>query len=148
MERATGFLEYFSNLFGKRKRRKQLQTVELKVKLDCDGCEHKVQRALSSMKGVQTVDINRKIHKVTVTGYAEPNKVMKKVKGTGKRAELWPYVPYNSVTQRFSTQSYDKKAPSGFVRKGSSNAISDSSRQDDPFTTMFSDEDPNSCTIM
>ena len=33
------------------KKRKQFQTVELRVRMDCDGCEMKVRNALSSMKG-------------------------------------------------------------------------------------------------
>lgn len=55
------------------------------------------------------VYINRKMQKVTVTGYVKPNKVLKKVKHTGKRAELWPYVPCSSVTQPFSTQNMTGK---------------------------------------
>jgi len=129
------------------KKKKQFQTVELKVRMDCDGCERKINKVLSSMSGVETVDINRKMQKVTVTGFVEPNKVLKKVKGTGKRAEMWPYVPYNSVTQPFSAQTYDKKAPSGFVRKESFNTRSN--RQEDEFgTNMFSEENANACTIM
>lgn len=131
------------------KRKKQFQTVELKVRMDCEGCERKINKVLSSMSGVQTVDINRKMQKVTVSGYVEPNKVLKKVKRTGKRAELWPYVPYNSVTQPFTAQSYDKKAPSGFVRRESFNTRNSSNRQDDQYgTNMFSEENPNACTIM
>lgn len=51
-------LEYFSKLFrsGKKKeekeKKKQLQTVELKVKMDCEGCELKIKKALSSLKGL------------------------------------------------------------------------------------------------
>jgi len=145
-----GALEYFSDLFEgvrKSKKRKQLQTVEIKVKIDCDGCERKIERAVSSMSGVQTVDINRKMQKVTVTGYVEPNKVLKKVKGTGKRAELWPYVRYNAVTHPFSAQTYDKRAPPGFVKKENFNNASSSNRQDD-FFTMFSEDDPNACSVM
>lgn len=48
-------LEYLSDLLSssghKRKKRKQLQTVELKVRMDCEGCELKVKNTLSSMKG-------------------------------------------------------------------------------------------------
>lgn len=49
-----GTLEYFSGLLSsyKRKKRKQLQTVELKVRMDCEGCELKVKNILSSMKGM------------------------------------------------------------------------------------------------
>ncbi|KAH9306506.1 hypothetical protein KI387_010910, partial [Taxus chinensis] len=69
--------------------------VELKVRMDCAGCERKVRNSVSSMKGVRTVDVSRKEHKVTVTGYVDRNKVLKRVNATGKKAEFWPYVPYN-----------------------------------------------------
>lgn len=49
-----GTLEYLSDLMasGQRpKKKKQLQTVELKVRMDCDGCELKVKKALSSLSG-------------------------------------------------------------------------------------------------
>lgn len=52
-----GTLEYLSDLLGggssrrRYKKRKQFQTVELRVRMDCDGCEMKVRNALSSMKG-------------------------------------------------------------------------------------------------
>ncbi|KAL0460476.1 UNVERIFIED_CONTAM: Late blight resistance protein R1-A [Sesamum latifolium] len=35
-------------------------TVEVKVEMDCDGCVRKVKNAVCSLKGVKTVDINRK----------------------------------------------------------------------------------------
>ncbi|KAK7845524.1 heavy metal-associated isoprenylated plant protein 23 [Quercus suber] len=47
-----GTLEYFSDLMSSghnHKKKKQLQTVELKVRMDCDGCELKVKKALSSL---------------------------------------------------------------------------------------------------
>ncbi|KAK8463518.1 hypothetical protein SEVIR_1G373501v4 [Setaria viridis] len=60
-----GTLEYLSGLLGgsgghghdKMTRRKQLQTVELKVRMDCEGCELKVRSALSSMKGSLSVSL-------------------------------------------------------------------------------------------
>ncbi|KAH9295267.1 hypothetical protein KI387_038855, partial [Taxus chinensis] len=122
-------------------------TVELKVRMDCDGCELKVKNSVSSMKGVKSVDINRKMQKVTVTGYVDPKKVMKKVTATGKRAEIWPYVPYNLVSQPYVAQVYDKKAPAGYVRKVESNAVSNYNTQDEQYTTMFSDDNPNACSI-
>ena len=50
-----GALDYFAGLLAgsrRRKKRKQFQTVELKVRMDCEGCERKVKKALSSMKGI------------------------------------------------------------------------------------------------
>jgi len=54
-----GTLEYISELignggshsYGKRKKKKQFQTVELKVRMDCDGCVLKIKNSLSSLKG-------------------------------------------------------------------------------------------------
>ncbi|KAG5532263.1 hypothetical protein RHGRI_026784 [Rhododendron griersonianum] len=93
-----------------------MQTVEVKVKMDCEGCEKKVRNAVSSMRGVKSVEVNRKQSKVTVSGYVKPDKVLKRVRRTGKKAELWPYVPYNLVYYPYAHQAYDRKAPAGYVR--------------------------------
>ncbi|XP_061345348.1 heavy metal-associated isoprenylated plant protein 23 [Gastrolobium bilobum] len=148
-----GTLEYLSDLMGSghyhKKKRKQLQTVELKVRMDCDGCELKVKKTLSSLSGVKSVEINRKQQKVTVTGYVEPNKVLKKAKSTGKKAEIWPYVPYNLVAQPYAAPAYDKKAPPGYVRKVDiTPTVGTVTRYEDPYMNMFSDENPNACSIM
>ncbi|KAB5548122.1 hypothetical protein DKX38_011528 [Salix brachista] len=148
----SGTLEFLSDLVGSgghKHKKKQLQTVELKVRMDCDGCELKVKNALSSMTGVKKVEINRKQQRVTVSGYVDSNKVLKRAKSTGKRAEIWPYVPYNLVAQPFATQAYDKRAPPGYVRKVENTAtISAVTRYEDPYTSMFSDDNPNACSVM
>ncbi|KAG6504464.1 heavy metal-associated isoprenylated plant protein 23-like [Zingiber officinale] len=146
-----GTLDYFSSLLTaghRHRKRKQFQTVELKVRMDCEGCELKVKNALSSMRGVQSVEINRKHYKVTVTGYVEPNKVLKRVQATGKKAEIWPYVPYNLVAQPYAAQTYDKKAPPGYVRNVEFVASSNQVRAEDQFTNLFSDDNPNACSVM
>ncbi|XP_008243341.1 PREDICTED: heavy metal-associated isoprenylated plant protein 20 [Prunus mume] len=145
-----GALDALSDYFTiskPKKKRKPMQTVEIKVKMDCDGCERRVKNAVSNMKGAKQVEVNRKQSRVTVTGYVEPNKVLKKVKSTGKKAELWPYVPYNLVAYPYATGAYDKKAPSGYVRNVAQ-ALPTPGAPDDKYTTMFSDENPNACSIM
>ncbi|KAJ8631062.1 hypothetical protein MRB53_024385 [Persea americana] len=149
-----GVLDHFSEIFtvdkkskGPRSRRRPLQTVELKVKMDCDGCERRVRNAVCSLKGAKTVDVNRKQSRVTVTGYVDPNKVLKKVKSTGKRAEFWPYVAANLVPYPYVAQAYDKKAPSGFV-KNVVQALPSPNSPYDRLATLFSDENPHACSIM
>ncbi|XP_022773866.1 heavy metal-associated isoprenylated plant protein 23-like [Durio zibethinus] len=149
----AGTLEYLSDLMSgtghKYKKKKQLQTVELKVRMDCDGCELKVKKALSSLSGVKSVIINRKQQKVTVTGYVEANKVLKKAKSTGKKAEIWPYVPYNLVAHPYAAPAYDKKAPPGYVRKVENNVTTATvTKYEDPYISLFSDENPNACSLM
>lgn len=149
----AGTLEYLSDLVGSvhyhKKKKKQLNTVELKVRMDCDGCELKVKKTLSSLSGVKSVEINRKQQKVTVTGYVEPNKVLKKAKSTGKKAEIWPYVPYNLVAQPYVASAYDKRAPPGYVRRVENTAATATmTKYEDPYITMFSDDNPNACSVM
>ncbi|KAK4264876.1 hypothetical protein QN277_025998 [Acacia crassicarpa] len=144
-------LDYNNN--KKKMKKKPFQTVELKVRMDCDGCELKVKKALSSLSGVKSVEINRKLQKVTVTGHVEASKVLKKAKATGKRAEMWPYVPYNLVAQPYAAPAYDKRAPPGFVRNVDASSSSSSigalvTRYEDPYVTFFSDDNPNACSLM
>ena len=97
--------------------------------------------------GVKWVEVNRKQSKVTVSGHVEPKKVLKKVKGTGKRAEFWPYVPYTMVSYPYASQVYDKKAPSGYV-KNAPQAFAAPNAPDQNYAYFFSDENPNACSIM
>lgn len=48
-----GTIDYIADLISstKRKKRKQLNTVELKVRMDCEGCGHRIKHVLSGMKG-------------------------------------------------------------------------------------------------
>ncbi|PNX66635.1 heavy metal-associated isoprenylated plant protein 26-like, partial [Trifolium pratense] len=54
-----GALDYLSNFCDtvsvttstiKRSKRKAMQTVEIKVRMDCDGCERRVRNAVTSLK--------------------------------------------------------------------------------------------------
>ncbi|KAK6922558.1 Heavy metal-associated domain, HMA [Dillenia turbinata] len=156
-----GILDYLSDAFDfsslrrekKFKRRNQLQTVEIKVKMDCEGCERRVRKSVESMRGVTRVEVNPKQHKLTVVGYVNPNKVLRRVRyRTGKKADFWPYVPYDLVDHPYVPGVYDKKAPSGYVRNTLGDPRIDSLARADSlevkYTTAFSDENPNSCVVM
>lgn len=141
-----GTLEYLSDLFRsvKKKKRKQINTVNLKVRMDCEGCARKMKNVLSHLKGVKSVDVDLKQQKVTVTGFMEAKKVLAAAKATKKRVELWPYVPYSVVAHPYIAGAYDKKAPANFVRK-----VEDPMNPlEEQFVTMFSDDNPAACSIM
>ena len=154
-----GFMDYASDLCWlpesghSRKRRRQMQTVEIKVRMDCEGCERKVRRAVDGLKGVSSVEVEPKQNKLTVTGYVDPAKVLRVVRWkTGKKAELWPYVPYDVVAHPYAPGAYDKKAPAGYVRNvindPSAAPLARASSTEVRYTTAFSDDNPNSCSIM
>ncbi|KAI4369031.1 hypothetical protein MLD38_017524 [Melastoma candidum] len=129
------------------KRRRPMQTVEIKVKMDCDGCERRVRNAVCSMRGVKSVDVNRKQSKVSVMGFVDSAKVLKKVRSTGKKAEMWPYVEHNLVAYPYVAQAYDKKAPTGYVRNVVQ-AVPSPNATDQMLIGLFSDDNPHACTIM
>ncbi|GAV82602.1 HMA domain-containing protein [Cephalotus follicularis] len=153
-----GALDHVSHLFdcssgsSKPKKRKQLQTVEIKVRMDCEGCERKVKKAVEGMKGVNDVYVEPKANKLTVVGYVEPQKVVARVAHrTGKKAEIWPYVPYDEVAHPYAPGVYDKKAPPGYVRMSEDPRVSHLARASSTevrYTTAFSDENPAACAIM
>ncbi|KAK9989646.1 hypothetical protein SO802_029885 [Lithocarpus litseifolius] len=64
--------------------------VELKVRLHCKACEKSVRKALCRIKGVTCVEIDVVMSKITVLGYIDRKVVVKAVRRTGRRAELWP----------------------------------------------------------
>lgn len=155
--RKMGVLDHVSDLFdcshsSKHKKRKQLQTVEIKVKMDCEGCERKVKKSVEGMKGVTQVDVERKASKLTVVGYVDPKKVVARVAHrTGKKVELWPYVPYDVVAHPYAPGVYDKKAPAGYVRNAEDPQVSHLARASSTevrYTTAFSDENPAACSVM
>ncbi|KAF4377620.1 hypothetical protein G4B88_006900 [Cannabis sativa] len=85
--------------------------------MDCEGCERRVKKSVQGMKGVTEVEVDPKQSKLTVIGYVDPDKVLTRVRHrTGKKAELWPYVPYDVVPHPYAPGAYDKKAPPGYVR--------------------------------
>lgn len=109
--------------------------------------------------------------KVTVTGWVEPKKALKAVRRTGRRAVLWPYpmnadevmyqqayngpsAPpdhrnyqfiFNAVPNSYNYRKhgYDDSSLYGYYRRPPhSNII------DEKVVTMFSDDNPNACSIM
>ncbi|XP_022935140.1 heavy metal-associated isoprenylated plant protein 21-like [Cucurbita moschata] len=145
-----GALDYLSNFCTvssttTTSKHKPMQTIEIKVKMDCDGCERRVRNAVTSMKGVKTVEVMRKQHRVRVSGYVDAKKVLKRVKSTGKRAEFWPYIPQHLVHYPYASGAYDKKAPAGFVR----NVVQAfPTAHEDNYVSVFSDDNVNACSIM
>lgn len=62
------------------------------------------------MAGVDAIDVDVNMQKVTVMGWADQKKVLKAVRKTGKRAELWPY-PYNPQYHINNLQYYRQHQP-------------------------------------
>ncbi|KAK9150515.1 hypothetical protein Syun_008824 [Stephania yunnanensis] len=147
--------------------------VEMRVHVDCAGCESKIKKALHKIKGVDDIDIDMGMQKVTVTGWADQKKILKAVRKTGRKAELWPY-PYNPEYHAYTAQYYHQHQPMqpytssycgsyavpsssyNYYKHGYNDGYGHGYYQQPPHSTllseragaMFSDENPNACSIM
>ncbi|WJX53205.1 hypothetical protein P8452_39229 [Trifolium repens] len=134
------------------------------VHMDCEGCVTNIRKGLKKLRGIDSIDINMEMQKVTVMGWADEKKVLKTVRKTGRRAELWPY-PYNPEYYDFTRNYgniYDNKPSSstsssynyykhgysygedfGYYRKPIGATMIN-----DKAMSVFSDDNPHACSIM
>ncbi|KAI3498676.1 hypothetical protein L1887_34453 [Cichorium endivia] len=125
------------------------------------------------ISGVDAIEIDMDLQKVTVTGYVEQEKVLKVVRKTGRSAELWPF-PYYSQCFAFTKQyddlyTYHNHSVTYFQAEQPADTIyshryhvhgynghDHHTHQGLPYTTVigekafvaFSDENVNACSIM
>ncbi|KAH9325080.1 hypothetical protein KI387_005258, partial [Taxus chinensis] len=134
-----------------------LQMVEMQVNMDCNGCQRKIRKALSHLRGIDNVEIDMELQKVSVSGYIDQKKVLNAVRKCGKKAELWAY-PYDNEYNSYIDRYYEKETyrSSYNYRKHGYNGSSHGYFQNAPYSTlvndklsdMFTDENPHACTIM
>ncbi|GAB4824889.1 hypothetical protein Ancab_007759 [Ancistrocladus abbreviatus] len=95
---------------------RKMTIVVMRVHMDCAGCESKIRKSLQKLKGVDEVDIDMTMQKVTVTGWADQKKVLKAVRRTGRRAEIWQF-DYNPEirSQTYHHQHYSQYQCGGAV---------------------------------
>ncbi|CAD5188366.1 heavy metal-associated isoprenylated plant protein 28-like [Musa acuminata AAA Group] len=144
--------------------------IEMCVHMDCSGCESKIRKALLKLEGVHDVEIDMERQKVTVTGWVDQKKALKAVRKTGRRAVLWPY-PMNAEDATYSQAYYHLQHPApahhlifSAAPKSKYNyrkhGYDDSSMHgyyqrpphshiiDEKARMMFSDDNPNACSVM
>ncbi|KAK9689910.1 hypothetical protein RND81_09G090200 [Saponaria officinalis] len=149
---------------------------EMRVHMCCAGCESKIKKTLEKLKGVDEVDIDMGMQKVTVNGYADQKKILKAARKSGRRAELWqfPYQPelrsfthqypnqylgdgqsvalYGAQPQASSSYNYFKHGYDGHEFHANYNNFMSSSSTSSiagrRTGDVFSDENPHACSVM
>ncbi|KAK9050718.1 hypothetical protein SSX86_030312 [Deinandra increscens subsp. villosa] len=150
--------EYRShNIMPKGRRPLSLQTIELQVRMCCTGCERVVRSAIYKLRGVDSVEVELQLEKVTVIGYVDRNKVLKAVRRAGKRAEFWPYpnppLYFTSSSNYYKDTTNEYKESYNYYRHGYNigdkhGIIHVSHRGDDKVSNMFNDDNVNACSVM
>ncbi|KAF8392639.1 hypothetical protein HHK36_022988 [Tetracentron sinense] len=64
------------------------QVTEIQVRMDCNGCVQKIKKALHGINGIYEVHIDFPQQKLTVVGWVDPQKIIKAIKKTRKRATI------------------------------------------------------------
>ncbi|CAL5019606.1 unnamed protein product [Urochloa decumbens] len=148
-------------------RRCPVQAVELRVRMDCERCEREVKKALSGMRGVQHVEVNRLLQKVTVTGEVDPLAVLRRAQSTGKKAEPWPqnpaaggyyYAPaalalydgrWAAQLQAHDGGRWASPAQAGYYHHHlPARSVETAAIGAEQITNLFSDDNPNACSLM
>ncbi|KAF5800932.1 putative heavy metal-associated domain, HMA, heavy metal-associated domain superfamily [Helianthus annuus] len=145
------------NIMAKGRPPLSLQTIELQVRMCCTGCERVVRSAIYKLRGVDSVEVELELEKVTVTGYMDRNKVLKVVRRAGKRAEFWPNpnppLYFTSSSNYYKDMSTEYKESYNYYRHGYNigdkhGIIHVSHRGDDKVSNMFNDDNINACHVM
>ncbi|WJX25481.1 hypothetical protein P8452_14516 [Trifolium repens] len=134
-----------------------LSIVELKVHMDCQGCEERIRRRISKLNGVDNLEIDMEKQKVTVTGYVDKKKVLRIVRRTGRKAEYWPF-PYDSEYYPYASEYLDEStftSSYNYYRHGFNESVHGYfpdqvySTVPDETVFLFSDDNVHApCTIM
>ncbi|KAG9145804.1 hypothetical protein Leryth_011240 [Lithospermum erythrorhizon] len=142
----------------KKARPLSLQTVELKVRMCCIGCERVVKEAIHKLRGVDCIEVDLDLEKVKVIGYVDRNKVLKAVRRAGKRAEFWPYpdppLYFTNPNYYFKDTTTEFKESYNYWRHGYNDVekygtIPISHRGDDKVSNLFNDDNVNAaCCVM
>ncbi|KAJ0968909.1 hypothetical protein J5N97_021786 [Dioscorea zingiberensis] len=132
-----------------------LQTTVLKVRMCCTGCERVVKNAILHLKGIDSVEVDLPMEKVTVTGYVDRNKVLKAVRRSGKKAEFWPNpdIPlYFTSSSNYWRDEESYRESYNYWRHGYNGDkhgnVPVPHRGEDPVSNMFNDDDVNACSVM
>lgn len=107
--------------------------------------------------GVDSVEVDLEMEKVTVVGYVDRNKVLKAVRRAGKRAEFWPYpnppLYFTSANHYFKDTTNEFKESYNYYKHGYNvgeryGNIPVTHRGDDKVSNMFNDDNVNACCLM
>jgi len=118
---------------------------------------HSIHQFIYGLSGIDSVEVDLEMEKVTVVGYVDRNKVLKAVRRAGKRAEFWPYpnppLYFTSANHYFKDTTSEFKESYNYYKHGYNLAdrhgtIPVSHRGDDKVSNMFNDDNVNACCLM
>ncbi|CAK7333275.1 unnamed protein product [Dovyalis caffra] len=91
------------------------RVTEIQVRMDCNGCVQKIKKALHGINGIYDLYIDFQQQKLTVIGWADPEKIVKAIRKTRKIATVCsptePSDPDAQPTEKPPEQATEGGAP-------------------------------------
>ncbi|KAI5650867.1 hypothetical protein M9H77_36872 [Catharanthus roseus] len=89
------------------------RVTEIQVRMDCNGCVQKIKKALHGINGIYDLYIDFPQQKITIIGWADPEKIVKAIKKTRKTAIICSHTepPDEPPAQQPSEQANQGEAP-------------------------------------
>lgn len=116
-----------------------LPVMDMIVPLCCDNCEKKVRNTLKEMDGVADVDTDRDSNRVTITGFVDPIKALRRVRKLKPKSELHSSNTFISGTSH-AIERIDPRPPALILPSSSSDSrYFTSALVHDPYNTGYSD---------
>ncbi|KAF5737027.1 hypothetical protein HS088_TW14G01183 [Tripterygium wilfordii] len=75
------------------------RVTEIQVRMDCNGCVQKIKRALHGINGIYDIYIDFPQQKLTIIGWADPEKILKAIRKTRKIATICSHTEPETATQ-------------------------------------------------
>ncbi|XP_057787611.1 heavy metal-associated isoprenylated plant protein 8-like [Salvia miltiorrhiza] len=124
--------------------------VVLKIYIHCEGCAKEVKHCILKMDGVQTVDPDAAKNTVVVKGSMEPKKLVEFInKRGGRHAEI---LKQTKLNKKGDEKHAENPKESKQTKKNNNAQNSDQNALNSHRLVfapqLFSDENPNSCSLM
>jgi len=117
--------------------------MEMRVPLCCDNCEKKVRETLEDMSGVKDVDTDRDTNRVTVTGFVDPVKALRRVRKVKPKSELHGNNTYiNRTSHAIERLAVSPSSETHYVTKPYIRTSNDYDRYPERYSEGYSERYP------
>ncbi|KAL8486168.1 hypothetical protein ACS0TY_023030 [Phlomoides rotata] len=89
------------------------RVTEIKVRMDCNGCVHKIKKALHGVTGIYDLYIDFPQQKITIIGWADPEKIVKAIRKTRKSAIICLHTEQSDEPVQETEPEAEGEAPEG-----------------------------------
>ncbi|XP_030463112.2 leucine-rich repeat extensin-like protein 2 [Syzygium oleosum] len=88
------------------------RVTEINVRMDCNGCVQKIKKALHGINGIYDLHIDFPQQKLTIVGWADPEKIVKAIRKTRKTATICSHTePSSDQPSQPTEQAPNSGAP-------------------------------------